>query len=234
MLSGESETSDGSGARAGSPSTNAVPARSDKTRRGRGVHISKRPVLLLCAMLLTGCLPAPQSVDNSQKINSGVNIVPEAVLASLKVPPSSAPTSDTVPDLIDVIQTADQKHYTMIELLRNSGLVPLLQKQGPYTVLAPTDEAFDKLPPGVIDRLLLPSHHAELLAFVKYHLLDGRIGSTELLETNGQVPTLSGNKLIIRGIGNKAMINDANVLRTDSGASNGTVHWLDSVLLPPA
>jgi len=189
---------------------------------------------LLCAGILTGCLPPPQAMDNSQKVNSGVNIVPEAVAASLKIPPSNAPTPSSVPDLIDVISTADEKHYTIIELLRGSGLVPMLQKVGPYTVLAPTDDAFDKLPPGVIDRLLLPSHHAQLVAFVKYHLLDGRIGSQELQQTNGQVPTLAGSHVIIRGIGDKIMINDANVLRTDTGASNGTVHWLDSVLLPPA
>jgi uncharacterized surface protein with fasciclin (FAS1) repeats len=163
-----------------------------------------------------------------------VNIVPEAVQASLKIAPSNAPTPSSIPDLIDVISAADQKHYTLIELLRTSGLVPMLQQAGPYTVLAPTDEAFKKLPPGVVDRLLLPSHHAELVAFVKYHLLDGRIGAADLSQTNGQIPTLTGQKVIVRGIDEKTMINDANVLRSDAGASNGTVHWLDSVLLPPA
>jgi uncharacterized surface protein with fasciclin (FAS1) repeats len=191
-------------------------------------------ITIVGCLIASGCLPPPQTIDNSQKVNSGVNIVPEAVLASLKIAPSNAPTSSSVPDLIDVISTADQKHYTLIELLRGSGLVPMLQKAGPYTVLAPTDEAFEKLPPGVVDRLLLPSHHAELVAFVKYHLLEGQIGLPDLLQTNGQIPTMAGTKIIIRGIGDKAMINDANVLRSDSGASNGTVHWLDSVLLPPA
>ena len=163
----------------------------------------------------------------------GVNIVPEAVLASLKIPPSDQPTASNQPDLIDVISTADQKHYTLVELLRGSGLVPMLQQAGPYTILAPTDDAFEKLPPGVVDRLLLPSHHAELVSFVKYHLLAGRIGFSEILQTNGQVPTLAGQKVVIRGIGDKAMINDANILRTDTSASNGAVHWIDSVLLPP-
>jgi uncharacterized surface protein with fasciclin (FAS1) repeats len=182
--------------------------------------------------LFAGCSPAPQVVNTSQKVNSGVNIVPQAVLASITIVPSTAPTSLQQPDLIDVISTSEQKHYIWIELLRTSGLVPKLQEAGPYTVLAPTDEAFDKLPPGVIDRLLLPSHHPALVALVKYHLLNGQVDAKGLQETNGQLPTLNGTKIVVRGIGDKVMINDANVIRSDSSAINGTVHWIDTVLVP--
>lgn len=182
--------------------------------------------------LLTGCLPAPQVVDNSKNTNAGVNIVPQAVVASMKISPSTSPTTTVQPDLIDLISAPDQKSYTFIELLRTSGLVPTLQQAGPYTVFAPTDDAFNKLPPGVIDRLLLPSHRAALVAFVKYHLLNGRVDAADLQQTNGQLPTLHGNKLIVRGIDNKVMINDANVIRSDSSATNGAVHWIDTVLLP--
>ncbi len=174
------------------------------------------------------------SIDNSQKINAGVNIVPEAVLASMKNLPSDRPTSLDEPDLIDVISASDEKHYTLVALLRGSGLVPTLQQAGPYTILAPTDEAFDKLPPGVVDRLLSPSHHAALVAFVRYHLLGGRVSFSDMLQTNGQVPTLQGGRVVIKGVGDKAMVNDANVLRSDASACNGNVHWIDSVLLPPA
>jgi uncharacterized surface protein with fasciclin (FAS1) repeats len=189
---------------------------------------------ILCACLLAGCAPAPKTIDDSQSINAGVNIVPEAVQASMKIKPSSQPTDTDLPDVIDVIQDSDEHHYTLIELLRTSGLIPVLQEAGPYTILAPTDEAFSKLPPGTVDRLLQPSHHAELLAFLKYHLMAGRITASDMLQTNGQLPTLGGVDVIVKGIGDKAMVNDANVIRSDAGGSNGTVHWLDTVLLPPA
>lgn len=187
---------------------------------------------LAAILLLAGCSPAPQVVDNRQKVNSGVDIVPQAVVASMKLSPSTAPTSTQQPDLIEVMSAPDQKDYVWIELLRNSGLVPTLQQAGPYTVLAPTDEAFDKLPPGVIDRLLLPSHRAALIALVKYHLLNGRLDSVALQQTNGQLTTLQGGNIVVRGIDDKVMINDANVIRSDASAINGTVHWIDTVLLP--
>jgi uncharacterized surface protein with fasciclin (FAS1) repeats len=182
--------------------------------------------------LLAGCSPAPQVINRSQNANAGVDIVPQAMQASMKLAPSTAPTSTQQPDLIDVISTSEQKHYIWIELLRSSGMVPTLQQAGPYTVLAPTDGAFEKLPPGVIDRLLLPSHRPALLALVKYHLLAGRVDPKDLQQTNGQVPTLAGGSLVIRGIDDKVMINDANVIRSDSAAINGTVYWIDTVLLP--
>jgi uncharacterized surface protein with fasciclin (FAS1) repeats len=189
--------------------------------------------LLISALLIVGCTQKPAPVDTAQQINAGVNILPAAVLAADKQTPSKLQSSGAEPDLIDVIEHSDEPSYKLIEVLRASGLIPMLQQVGPYTIFAPTDDAFDKLPPGVLDRLLLPSHHAELLTFVKYHLLKGRIDFTELLQTNGQVPTLAGPKIVIKGIGKKVMVEDANIIRTDTAASNGVVHWIDGVLIPP-
>ena len=190
--------------------------------------------VFLVIALLAGCTPTPKVISDAPRVNAGVNIVPDAVLAAQKVAPSSQATNSDLPDLIDVINDSDQTHYTLIELLRESGLVPTLQQAGPYTVLAPTDQAFAKLPPGVIDRLLLPAHHDQLVAFVKYHLLQGSITLADMLQTNGQIPTLAGPTVVVKGIDSKAMVNDANVLRSDTAATNGVVHWIDSVLLPPA
>lgn len=193
----------------------------------------RRFLLLLGICLVAGCTPKPAVIDNSQRTNSGVNIVPEAVLAATKLPPSNAPTSSVQPDVINAIVSSEQKHDTLMKLLTAARMVPMLQEAGPYTILAPTDEAFDKLPPGVIDRLLLPSHRPQLISLLKYHLLSGRITAADLQETNGQVRTLQGSDVIIRGIGEKVMINDANVIQSDASASNGVVHWIDTVLLPP-
>jgi uncharacterized surface protein with fasciclin (FAS1) repeats len=185
------------------------------------------------AMSLSACAPTPKPIDNSQRINAGIEIVPEAVLAAQRIPPSDRATTGDQLDLIDVISDSDQKHYKLIELLRESGLVPMLQSTGPYTILAPTDDAFNKLPPGVLDRLMQPAHHDQLVAFLKYHILPGRIELADMLQTNGQIPTLGGANVIIKGIGDKAMVNDANVIRSESSAANGVVHWVDNVMIPP-
>ena len=83
--------------------------------------------------LVSGCLPVPKAVDPNARVNAGVNILPDAVLAAQKYPPSNRPTDNSSADLIDVISDSDQNHFDMIELLRKSGLVPTLQSVGPYT-----------------------------------------------------------------------------------------------------
>ena len=190
--------------------------------------------LVISLGLLSACSPAPQSINTSQRINAGIDIVPEAVVAAQKIPPSNLATTGDQPDLIDVISDSDQKHYKLIELLRDSGLIPMLQHSGPFTILAPTDEAFSKLPPGVIERLRQSDHHAELVAFLEHHILVGRIDLAQMLQTDGQLPTLAGSNVIVKGIGDKVMINDANVIRSESSAGNGVVHWVDGVLIPSA
>jgi uncharacterized surface protein with fasciclin (FAS1) repeats len=188
----------------------------------------------LCLATLIGCAPKPALTDYSQQINSGVNILPQAVLAAEKQTPSNRPTGGEEDDLVQVIENSDEPHYMLVKVLRLSGLVPMLQEVGPYTILAPTDDAFGKLPPGVMDRLFLPSHHQELVNFAKLHLVNGRIDSDAMIHTDGQVPTLAGPKIVIKGIGKKVMVQDTNVLRSESTAVNGAIHWIDGVLIPPA
>jgi uncharacterized surface protein with fasciclin (FAS1) repeats len=193
----------------------------------------------LCVLFLTegstlvGCTPAPRPVSARQSANAGVNIVPAAILASEKeFPDTSQPANDSRPHLVQILSQSQQNHEKILMALRLSGLVPELQKVGPYTLLAPTDEAFDKLPPGTFERLMLPANLQQLRALLMYHLLNGRIPLKTMLDTNGQVRTLTGNPVIIKGIDNKVMINDVNVIRADDAASNGVIYWLDGVLLP--
>jgi uncharacterized surface protein with fasciclin (FAS1) repeats len=193
-----------------------------------------RLVCICCplAVTLTGCLPARQTPPPTA-VNAGVDIVAPAVLASAKIQPSSAPTGIHQQDLIDIISESAEPHTKLIDVLRMSGLVPVLQEVGPYTIFAPTDAAFSKLPPGVLDRLLQPQHHAELVDFAKYHLLAGRISFDDLEQTNGPVTTLGGPIVVVRGTDGKVMVGDANVILTNTSACNGNVQWIDSVLLPP-
>jgi uncharacterized surface protein with fasciclin (FAS1) repeats len=190
-------------------------------------------VIIFSVVLLAGCTPPPPPMNDAAQANAGVDIVPPATLAAEKEHPDiTQPASDSQPNLIEVLSRSDENHEKILKALRLSGLVPELQKAGPFTLLAPTDEAFDKLPPGTLDRLLLPANRQQLRQLLLYHVLDGRIGLKAMLDTNGQVPTLGGGYVVIKGIDNKVMINDTNAIRADDSASNGVIYWLDGVLIP--
>ena len=208
-------------------------------------------VCLVLAAPLCGCLPEPRLKDNSQLINGGVNIVPAPVLAAEKQRPSTARSDPDAVDLLTLIESSDEKATQFVKLLRASGVDRTLLDAGPFTVLAPNDAAFDKLPPGTVDELLKPANKDRLVSFVRYHILRGRVTFGDLINTNGQVQTLDGppaspsvgansaarpmgTAVIVKGTDGKVVINDANVLRSDTNAHNGIVHWIDHVLLPPA
>ena len=193
-----------------------------------------RFILVIAGVALIGCTPPRKARDTSADANAGINIVPPAILASEKITPSTQPAVEDRPDLVSALSSSPQHHEMFLRALRLSGLVPELREKGPYTLLAPTDEAFAKLPPGAFDRLLRPDRHDQLRRFIEYHLLTGRVLFKQMLDTNGQVATVATSKLVVRGIDDKVMINDANVLRSDNSPSNGVIHWIDGVLLPPA
>jgi uncharacterized surface protein with fasciclin (FAS1) repeats len=184
--------------------------------------------LVITAALVGGCTPPPPTVNRSAQANAGVNIIPAAILASETQLPD-----DPRPDLISVISESQQNHEKILQALRLAGMVPDLQKAGPFTLFAPTDQAFNKFPPGAFERLLLPANNQQLRNLLLYHLLSGRIPLKALQDTNGRVTTLAGDSVIIKGIDNKVMVNDVNVIRAENGASNGVIYWIDGVLLPP-
>ena len=102
----------------------------------------------------------------------------------------------------------------------------MLSGDGPFTVFAPTNAAFAKLPAGFVDNLLKPENKAELIALLKYHVVSGKVLSTDL--TNGDVPTLEGATVSV-DLTDGVKINDANVIDADNTAVNGVVHIVDTV-----
>jgi uncharacterized surface protein with fasciclin (FAS1) repeats len=191
-------------------------------------------MLLVAAPLGCSQPPAP-AVDPSQKLNAGVNLVPAAVLAAQRMTPDTTqPAPDNgQPDLIQLVQQSPISHQMVLRALRISGLVPQLQTVGPWTLLAPTDEAFSKLPPGLMAQLLSPGHQRQLLGLMRYHLLKGRITAADMLATNGLLTTMNGAPIVVHGIDRKITINDANVVQSSDDACNGSIQWIDNVLLPP-
>lgn len=133
----------------------------------------------------------------------------------------------------NIVETAvDAGSFTILaKALTEAGLIETLQDGGPFTVFAPTDEAFGKLPEGTIDALLKDKE--ALKNILLYHVVSGNVTSDQVAELNSAT-TLSGSDVKISVKGKNVMINDSKVIKADVSASNGTIHVIDTVLLPPA
>ena len=151
---------------------------------------------------------------------------------------SSQMTDQASTEQKDIVATAAATTdlSTLVSAVQAAGLVETLQGAGPYTVLAPTNEAFAKLPAGTLDTLLLPENKSQLSGILTYHVISGDVMSSQL--TNGQVvPTVNGQNLTVEITDGKVYFVDAKggkamVTTADVDTSNGTVHIIDSVLLP--
>ncbi len=122
---------------------------------------------------------------------------------------------------------------TLLAAAKAAGLVEALSSAGPLTVFAPTDDAFERLPAGTVATLLKPENKAKLVEILKYHVVSGRVYSTDALAA-GTAKTLQGSPVKIAVKDGVASVNDAKLVATDLDASNGVIHVIDSVLLPPA
>ena len=130
-------------------------------------------------------------------------------------------------DIVDVAVEAGM-FKTLVAAVTAADLVATLKSEGPFTVFAPTDEAFAKLPEGTVESLLLPENKDQLVAILTYHVVAGKIMSTDLLSTSS-AKTVNGKSAPI-GL----RVGNANVIAADIVASNGLIHVIDTVLLPPS
>ena len=121
---------------------------------------------------------------------------------------------------------------TLLAAVGKAKLAAVLGSDGPFTVFAPTDEAFSKLPKGTVESLLKPENRSQLAAILKYHVVAGRVFSDQAIKLE-KAKTLQGKSVSIAVSAEGAKINDARLVATDIEASNGVIHVIDSVLLPP-
>ena len=131
---------------------------------------------------------------------------------------------------IVAVASGNPDFSTLVAALSAAGLVETLQGEGPFTVFAPTDAAFAALPEGLLAKLLLPENIAVLTAILTYHVVPGMVMSTDV--TAGDVATVEGSTIAITtdmGV----MVNGANVVAVDVAASNGVIHVIDAVIVPP-
>lgn len=133
-------------------------------------------------------------------------------------------------DIVDTAVAAGS-FTTLAAALEAGGLIDTLKGDGPFTVFAPTDEAFAKLPAGTVESLLLPENKDDLVAILTYHVVPGKVMAADVV-TLSSATTVNGSDLMIKVDGGTVFINDAQVSSADIGASNGVIHVVDTVLLP--
>lgn len=139
--------------------------------------------------------------------------------------------ADAPGTIVDVAAGAPQ-FKTLVTALKAANLMKTLAGKGPFTVFAPTDDAFAKLPAGTLDSLLKPENEPKLRASLLYHVVAGSVKSSDL--KNGDVKTADGKTVKVDLSGGTAKINDASVTKADIPASNGVIHVIDTVLIPPS
>ena len=133
-------------------------------------------------------------------------------------------------DIVDVA-AENGSFNTLVAAVKAAGLVETLKGDGPFTVFAPTDEAFAALPEGTVDMLLKPENKDKLIAVLTYHVVPGKIMASEVMKLDSAV-TVQGETVMVGIDHGNVMINKAQVVMADVEASNGVIHVIDAVLLP--
>jgi uncharacterized surface protein with fasciclin (FAS1) repeats len=150
------------------------------------------------------------------------------ILGALLTTPVSADHHTKTADIVDTAVAAGS-FKTLVTAIKAAGLVDTLKGAGPFTVFAPTDEAFAKLPPGTLDALL--KDKAKLTAILTYHVVPGKVMAADVVKLNS-AKTVQGQSLSIDASHGGVQVGQAKVIKADVPASNGVIHVIDTVLLP--
>ncbi len=199
---------------------------------------SLKSLVAVLAIAATGSLlslPAEaKTCDSAAKANKTV-VQPVNNTGSVIVPTSvelaeTATKTKAAGTIVDVA-ASNASFKTLVTAVKAAGLVEVLSGKGPFTVFAPTDAAFAALPKGTLEMLLKPENKAKLQKVLTYHVLAGEVKSSAIKP--GQVKTVEGQSVTLSTMGKKVKVNNANVTTADVKASNGVIHVIDRVILPP-
>lgn len=160
-----------------------------------------RNLTLTALAILTSALPLVQAADKA------------------------APAGDIL-----VVASGAGSFNTLVAAVKAAGLVETLQGKGPFTVFAPTDEAFAKLPEGTVESLLKPENKEKLVAILTYHVVAGKVMAADVKTM--KVKTVNGKELDVKVADGVVTVDNAKVIKTDVAASNGVIHVIDTVVLP--
>lgn len=174
--------------------------------------MTKSKHILVAALLLSGAVSVPALIPGTQ-----------VVLAD-----NHGHTAQK--DIVDTAIGAGS-FKTLTAALQAGGLVETLRGNGPFTVFAPTDEAFAKLPAGTVESLLKPENKDKLVAILTYHVVGGKVASTDVVKLSS-AKTVNGKEVKIQVKDGKVHLDNATVTKADIHASNGVIHVIDAVLIP--
>ena len=228
---------------AGTVETLLKPENKDKLAAILKYHVISGKVMAEQAVKLDGkSVGTVEGRNISIAVKSGkVNINnATVVMADVKASNGVVHVIDKVllpPEKKDIVDTAAStgKFKTLLAAAKAAGLVGTLKSDGPLTVFAPTDEAFAALPAGTVESLLKPENKDKLAAILKYHVVSGKVLAKQAVKHDGKsVGTVEGRNIKIAVKSGKVNINNATVVMADVKASNGVVHVIDKVLLPPS
>lgn len=175
-------------------------------------------LVVAAALVLSACAPAATSTPTQPPMPTAT-----------PVPPTATPAPKTIVD----IAVADGRFSTLVTAVQAAGLVETLSGEGLFTVFAPTDDAFAKLPKETLENLLKPENKDQLVKVLTYHVVPGKVMASDVVKLS-EAQTAAGEPIAIKVEGNKVFVNDAQVILTDIEASNGVIHVIDTVILPPS
>ena len=153
----------------------------------------------------------------------------ETLLAALSAVAISS--SAKAADIVDTAVSAGSFN-TLVAAVQAAGLAKTLKGEGPFTVFAPTDDAFAKLPAGTVDNLLKPENREQLQQILTYHVVPGKVMSSDLQGKSTTAATVEGSDVEIDASGSAVMVEGATVTQADIAASNGVIHVIDKVIMP--
>jgi uncharacterized surface protein with fasciclin (FAS1) repeats len=152
------------------------------------------------------------------------------MLASFALPTISTAADAPAAKTIVEIAASNDSFKTLVAAVKAAGLAEALSGDGPFTVFAPTDEAFKKLPAGTVESLLKPENKEKLAAILKYHVVAAKVLAADVKP--GKVKTLQGSEFEVKVADGKVTVDAANVTKTDIIGKNGVIHVIDAVILP--
>jgi uncharacterized surface protein with fasciclin (FAS1) repeats len=174
------------------------------------LRLSLGVVLLVLMLVLAGCQ--------------------QEQLAEVPEPAEPAPAAEAPKDIVDTAVAAGS-FETLVAAVQAAGLVETLKGEGPFTVFAPTDEAFAKLPAGTLEDLLKPESKDTLTSILTYHVVPGKVMAADVVGLDSAT-TVNGEDLSIEVEGDTVMVDGAAVVQADIECSNGVIHVIDSVIMP--
>ncbi|KZD20980.1 fasciclin domain-containing protein [Tardiphaga sp. 1201_B9_N1_1] len=195
--------------------------------------MSKRIALLsavaFSTLAITGAVLAPAQAEDKKMMKSEMSGEKTVMVGGAPMYPSK-----------NIVENAvnSKDHTTLVAAVKAAGLVDTLSSKGPFTVFAPTNAAFGKLPAGTVDTLVKPESKATLTKILTYHVVPGKLNAADLKDGQ-KLKTVEGEELTVKASGGKVMIVDAKggsstVTIADVNQSNGVIHVIDTVLMPKA